>query len=863
VAKDDKERKDYALLILKYYRYKAVTSYEYVSKDGSKVNQWIATDEYPMYAIDEGTFGKLYLPKEAQGPRFMYWGKKPDSYLHGLLQHKNRMAENQKKNDAAIADAEAAGSEEKVKKLPTKLSKLILCSGGTDTINVTAALGIFGIWKNSETDPLSWEQYKEITSISYNFLQLQDIDATGREAAMKLATQYLEVQTVHLPAYLQHYASQNGKRMKDVRDFLTKWGPNKLKQHVEDALPFKFWDEEEAKNDKGESKYRFGRKQYIYDFNQVRGFNFLQMNGFWRLADPKEKTGFVFIHIQGQIVKTVTAQDIKDFITDFLKQRRMSEDLRNKIYRTPHLNEQSLSNLEYFEPNFKYYGPDYQYFCFEQSSGKHIIYKATANTLEPEKVNDVHFWEEKILKLETSRNNKSYVSDFKPLDPFFEISKQDTGDYSIRFSEEMCDFQKFLIGTSRLHWRTELEERMEFYLLKPDEQKAYADSLDFGEEDIKNLLSFQKKEKQEAYIEKYKWSLDGPLLTDHEVAEQHQCMVNRIYMIGYLMHRYKNDAQPWAAFLMDYRVSEESASNGRAGKGLIAKALYRFLRHFHRDGRKQGLLDYEHIFDGVDENTELVHFEDWDAYQPFPRLYTPLTSSLTSNPKGKQQVTYSYPQYGKFLIDTNFADRYTDGSSKGRKLYSVFSDYFHEDLDQYREVRTPETELGRRLYDKRGWDAQEWNRFYNFMIQCLQFYLSVEEKIHPPFTNITKRNNLAVMGESFQGWADTFFENNFNKNVVRTEASDAAFAFTKMKHWSPQLFLKKLIAWCEYNDYELNPEDLKGWRKGNKNSKYGQIKLNVEKPGEIGKYTTAEFIHVRNRNHDSYEQSKFNKDLFD
>ncbi len=858
-AKDDKARNEHAKALFTYYRCKALISYEHVAKDGSKVHIWEATETFPMYAIDETEFKKIYRPL-ATKLRFMYAGQKPDRYLHGLAQHKKYLDENKAKNNKAdvameMAEPSEDGSAEAAAekdKLPERFPEVILCSGFSDAINV-AGCGFRTVWKNSESDDLETSQMKSLRKMAFKVLQLQDLDATGMANALKIASQYLDIHTIILPQELLKYAGNNGKRMKDVRDYLRKWSPYNFKKLVDQALPFKFWDEMKAMNESGTQKMRFGRPQWIYEFNQVRGYNFLQMNGFWRLEEPKEKNGFLFIHIKDQIVKKVEAQDIKDYITSFLKERQMPEDLRNKIYKTPYLNDQSLANLEYFKPNFQYYGADFQYFCFEEANGSHSVYKVTKNSLEPVKVNDVYFWEHKILKIETERKGKLKTGNFKKMDtPFFKAFKEE-GEWKLELSEESCDFMKFLIGTSRLHWQAELEERMDFYKLNEEERENYAKANNLAEEDIANLLSFGNKKKQEAYAEKYRWRLDGALLTPEERAEQELCFINRVFVIGYLLHRHKDDARPWAAFLMDYKVSEESASNGRAGKGLIAKALYRFMKHFHRDGRKQGLLDYEHIWDGVDENTELIHLEDWDHYQPFPRLFTTLTSSLTSNPKGKQQVTYSYTQYGKFLIDTNFADKYTDGSSKGRKIYSVFSDYFHEDLEQYNEVRTPITELGRRLYDKRDWDTEEWNRFYNFMIQCLQFYLATAEKIDPPFSNITKRNNLALMGENFQSWADNYFENHFNTEVDKIASHEDCRKVGNMQKLTSHSFMKKLIAWCEFNDYELNPMDVDGWMEGGKRSNYGLIKKNVPKEGSITELTSRIFLHIRNRHHPSWD----------
>jgi len=40
----------------------------------------------------------------------------------------------------------------------------------------------------------------------------------------------------------------------------------------------------------------------------------------------------------------------------------------------------------------------------------------------------------------------------------------------------------------------------------------------------------------------------------------------------------------------------------------------------------------------------------------------------------------------------------------------------------FNKSHTPEEEFGHILYD--DWDSDEWNKFYNFMFDCFQYYLN-------------------------------------------------------------------------------------------------------------------------------------------
>lgn len=849
---DDKIRLDFAIQLFKYYHLKSVESYEQVSEDGLKVNIFSSNEDFPIFAFDEGDFQKLYKPKDEKQYRFLYAGKKPENFVHGLAQHSQFILENKKTNETNYNNAMEQGTKVKDSEvLSERFEEIILCSGGSDAINV-AALGYRVVWMNSETAKLGKDTIVAISKLCKNFYNLPDIDMTGKDAAKALAFQYLDIRTIWLPAALAQQSDARGNACKDVRDYLKYYTKKAFKKLVETALPFRFWDEQPAYDKEGNQKFRFGRPQMVYELNHVCAYNFLQMNGFYRYPTDKTKEGYIFIHVDGNIVKKVDSNIIKNFIHGFLKERQMPEDLRNVMYKSPQLSETSLSNLEEFEPNFKHFGRDYQYIFFDG-----VIWKVTADGIEKVKTPDVYVWDFKVIKIETTdKYNRMVLHKPTILEDSFKVSGNMADGWDIEMTETKSDFVKFLVNTCRIHWRTELEERMNFWQLTEKQREEYTLLNNLTDEQVKKLMQFQNKEKQEQYKSKYQFRLDGSLLTAEEISEQKLALVNRIFSIGYLLHRYKDLAKPWAVFLMDYRISEEGASNGRAGKGIVAKALYKMLTHVWKDGRKQDLFDYEHIWEPIEKwVTDLIHIEDWSEFQQFPRLYGPLTSSLIANPKGKTMITYKFEEYGKFLIDTNFSDRFMDGSSKGRKLHGVFSDYYHEDTEFYHEVRTPLTELGCRVFD--DWDAEQWNLFYNFMGQCLKFYLSVAQsdvKIDPPFSNIQKRNSLSLMGENFKQWADNYFAGKFNDLVGRTDAYEDCKTAINAKQFTPQGFWKKLQAWAEYNEYKFNPEHVSGWKKESAHAKYGSIKKMIPNPNQDGKYTQKEYIWIEAKEtKDSYE----------
>lgn len=795
LGRTDQDRMTNGVQKCVYLHLKCLASYTYTTK--GKTHQYIATPLFPMFLWDEEDFKKLYKPKAEKKYRFQFYGKKPTRFMHGLDQAQKKYASIQAKADAEYnPEAEDAEEQRKEKKIPV----LVRCTGGSDALNV-AALGHDVVWPNSETEEVQASDIKEFFRIAEEVYNLPDIDSTGIREAHKLAMDFLPIRTIWLPESLKATKDDSGNPCKDVRDFLKHF----RKVHFEDlrrtALPYQFWDENISRDDKtGKPKIRFGKPMIRYDFNNVHGYNFLFKNGFGRMASLKEKEGFTYVHVANNVVKPIDAGKVKDFIHGFLEGRKMPTDLRNTMYRTPQLNDSSLGNLPLFVGDFKTYGPDFQYLFFNKTT-----WKVTAAGVAEEDAGklDKVIWDHKVIKHKA-----------KLMKPMFKISKGQDGAWDIDIQDKSCLFFRFLIQTARVHWRKELEERLKLCDMPVKARREYVDQYGFHEEEVALMLGHDTEEKQAAYRKEYQFAVDGGLLLPEEVAEQKLHLVNRIFAIGYALHRYKNPSKPWAVFAMDNKLSEDGESHGGAGKGIVAKALYKLATKVQLDGRNPKLTENPHVFENCDQDTDLIHVEDANEFLNFGFFFAPLTSSMTVNPKQKRSFELQFDESPKFWFDTNFGDRMTDPSSLRRKLYTVFGDYYHENNGDYKESRTPNDDFGKTLFT--DFTEDEWNAFYNFMAQCLAFYLSVDEKIVPPMANVSKRNLMSEMGEHFRGWAEVYFSpesGNLDKLIVKEDAMKDFEISTKLKTFSSQRFLKSLKAWAKFHGYIPNPDELQNSQK--------------------------------------------------
>lgn len=747
------------------YGFFSLESFWYI-KDRQKYTV-ASTDVYPIFMIDGKDFKKIYQPKSLDKKyRFRYFGKKDNDYIFGLARFNKTFNDLEAK---MFSEKNNAEEENEPTGSAFQLDDLIICSGDRDSLNV-AALGYNVIWLNSESAKLPGKTYNELKKKARNVYNLPDLDATGVKQAHSLALFYLDLKTIQLPAELLERRDWRGNPCKDVRDYLSFYDKKDFDNLVKSALEYKFWDEESQYNKQGEWK------KNVYVFNNVRAYNFISKSGFHRLESKTAKDGYEYIQIDKNIVKTVTPKDIKSFINAFLEKRfTADQQLRNTFYRSTQLKDEGLDNLKYVTLDFKYYDKDYQYFFFLNKTWK--VTQKEVIEHRPGEVNKM-VWEEKVIQHNT-----------KLLEAPFTIKEtklaDDSIDYDIEIHNNNCLFFKYLVNTSRIHWRKELEERL-------DEK-------------------YSTEEEREKYREEHKCNIAGPLLTAEEQHEQKQHLINKLYVLGYILCRNKEKSKPWAPFLMDHKLSAEGESNGGSGKTIFARSVEYFLNLLLLDGKSKSLLDDKHALESVTEKTEVILVDDLGRFANIESYFSMITEGITVNPKYNARFTLDYKNAPKIIFTSNYGVKDITSSAERRLIYASFADYFHNNTaGVYREERTPAHIFGKDLFS--DFTDDEWIYFINTMVCALQVFYTIPNKFNPPMDNVLKRNLQGIMGDAFLNWADVYFSEgsgHLNKLVSKEDASHDLLKTTNDK-WITQRFMARLEAWCKYYRYSLNPDELKG-----------------------------------------------------
>ena len=210
-------------------------------------------------------------------------------------------------------------------------------------------------------------------------------------------------------------------------------------------------------------------------------------------------------------------------------------------------------------------------------------------------------------------------------------------------------------------------------------------------------------------------------------------------LIGYLLHTYKDPTKSYAVILAE--ETENEAEGGGAGKGLFFKAIGKLINLVSIDG-KNFKLDKSFAFQRVELSTQLIVIEDCRKNVDFEGFYSKITEGVTIEKKNKDEIYIGYEDAPKFGFTTNYTINYSGGHGKRRVKVLEFSNFFNHN-------NTPLDFFNGKAMFSNDWDRDEWNRFYNFMIDSVQNYLlNGIPKIDNSQT-INRKNIKLNFGEDF------------------------------------------------------------------------------------------------------------------
>jgi len=215
--------------------------------------------------------------------------------------------------------------------------------------------------------------------------------------------------------------------------------------------------------------------------------------------------------------------------------------------------------------------------------------------------------------------------------------------------------------------------------------------------------SFKKADHHGSEFRRFIWLISG----------QNQDKYNSFKsVIGYLLHSYKTSANNKAIIFNDETISENP--NGGSGKGLFWNALSKMKKVSSIDG-KTFEFTKSFPYQTVSTDTQILVFDDVKKHFNFESLFSLITEGITLEYKGQDAIKLPIQKSPKIIITTNYTVGGIGGSFERRKFEIEMSAYFNSS-------NTPLDEFGHLLFE--DWNADEWDRFDNFMLNCCQYYLN-------------------------------------------------------------------------------------------------------------------------------------------
>ncbi|MFC6247682.1 primase-helicase family protein [Flavobacterium psychroterrae] len=294
-------------------------------------------------------------------------------------------------------------------------------------------------------------------------------------------------------------------------------------------------------------------------------------------------------------------------------------------------------------------------------------------------------------------------------------------------------------------------------------------------------------------------------------------MLNKMYAVGYLLHQYKSASKAYMVLGVDYAGgSSVKGSYGGTGKSFLQKSLFTMLESIAIGGKT--LKDDNFPMDGVTPKKKFVLFDDLGPYQPMEYFYNMITDNFIANQKGGVKYNIPFDDSAKVGATTNFAPEMLS-STKRRLLVYYNSDYYHEKTgdNKYPFSRKISDDFNDKNILTKEYSSKEWNTDYNFMLQCIQFYLQQKEKIEAPMDTLINKNAMMQIGDNTVKFLNEFFSDASNLN----EWIEKAPVFTYQKDElgnkanSSQRFSENLILYCKAKQWRI---ELKKKKNANGNS---------------------------------------------
>ncbi len=252
--------------------------------------------------------------------------------------------------------------------------------------------------------------------------------------------------------------------------------------------------------------------------------------------------------------------------------------------------------------------------------------------------------------------------------------------------------------------------------------------------------------------------------------------------IGYLLNTHKNRSKIKAVILNDEIISDNP--EGGTGKGLFVQGLSQIRNTSIIDG-KQFDSKKSFAYQTVSLDTKILVFDDVKKNFDFEDKFSIVSEGLTLERKNKDAIKLNVHESPKIIMSTNYAIK-GEGNSHNRRRHEIeIAQYYGKDI-------TPEDEFGKQLFDE--WENEEFQRFDNYMVYCIQMYLK-SGLIKQTAKNIKLRKFIAETNMDFNEWISDV--ENFPLNIRNDKAQYFNAFITENKDYERWLKRNTFNIWVQ------------------------------------------------------------------
>lgn len=216
-------------------------------------------------------------------------------------------------------------------------------------------------------------------------------------------------------------------------------------------------------------------------------------------------------------------------------------------------------------------------------------------------------------------------------------------------------------------------------------------------------------------------------------------------LTGYCLHKFFNTKLKMPVF-MDARISEYP--DGRSGKSLHCKAIRQMLNADPENGKQCIVIDGKTFdpdnrfkYEDLHISTRVFVIDDVRRGLNIELFFNSIVDGFMRERKGEKEKVRIWC---KPIITLNYTISLHGGSAKDRVVEFEFADF-------YSVNKTPEQVHGCWFF--RDWEPLEWQRFDNFMLQCVADYLKFGI-IAPNTINLEARKLRDETAPEFIAWME-------------------------------------------------------------------------------------------------------------